>query len=64
MLEGHHKVWEHTVYLFASGIAASMPRNEEHLTFTIIMTDYSLTIIPEDEKAFFANGTKVFTAVR
>jgi hypothetical protein len=36
----------------------------ECFTFTVIMTDYPLTVIPEDERAFSAHGTKVFTAVR
>lgn len=49
MLEGHHEVRKHTVYLSASGIVASMPRNKERFTFTIITTDYSFAIIPEDE---------------
>ncbi len=64
MFERYHEVRKHTVYLSAIGIAASMPWNEVRFTFTIIMTDYPLTVIPEDEVAFFAHGTKVFTADR
>ena len=64
MLEGHHEVWKHTVHFSASGIVAFMTRNKVRLTFTVIMTDYPLTVISEDEGAFFTNGTKVFTAGR
>ena len=64
MLEGYHKVRKHTVQFSAPGIAAFMPRNMECFTFTVIMTDYPLTVIPEDESTFFAHWTKVFTAVR
>ena len=64
MLKGHHKVRKHTVYLPAPRITASMPWNEEHLAFTIIMADDPLTVIPEDKGTLFAHGTKVFTAVR
>lgn len=64
MLERHHKVREHAVNSSTAGIAALMPRDEEDLRFTVIMTDRPFAVIPEDEKAFFAHGTKVFTAVR
>ena len=64
MLEGYHEGRKHTVQLSASGIAAFMSRNHECFTFAVIMTDSPLTVIPEDEGAFFAHGTKVFTAVR
>ena len=62
--ERHHKVREHAVNSSTAGIAALMPRDEEDLRFTVIMTDRPFAVIPEDEKAFFAHGTKVFTAVR
>ena len=64
MFKGYHKIRKHTVHLSASGIIASVPRNVKRLTFTIIMTNQALTVIPENKKAFFAHGTKVFTAVR
>jgi hypothetical protein len=41
-----------------------MPRDVKRLLFAVIMTNYPFTVIPEDEKPFFAHRTKVFTAVR
>ena len=64
MLEGHHEVRKHTVYLSTSRVAAFMPRNVERLTLALVMTDRPFTVIPKDERAFFAHGTKEFTAVR
>ena len=64
MFERHHGVWKHTMYLPISGIVAFVPWKEDRFPFTVIMTDETLTIIPEDERTFFAHRTKIFTAVR
>ena len=47
-----------------SGVVAFMPGNDVLLTLTVILTDFPFTVISEDERAFLAHGTKVFTAVR
>ena len=64
MLEGYHEVWKHTMHFPASGVVAFMPGNEILLALTIILTDLPFTVVSEDERPFFAHGTKVFTAVR
>ena len=64
MLERHHKVWKHAVYFPTAGIAALVPRNEERLSFTVIMAYCPFAVVPEDENSFFTHGTKVFIAFR
>ena len=64
MLEGYHEIRKHSMHFPTSGVVAFMPGNNVLLTLTVILTDFPFTVISEDERAFLAHGTKVFTAVR
>ena len=48
VLEGHHEVGKHPVYLPAPGIITFMARNEKYFRSSVVMADHPFAVIPED----------------
>ncbi len=60
----YQKVWDHAMQPAAPGIIALVTRDTDLFGLASFMADDPETVIPENEIAFSAYGTKVFTAVR
>ena len=48
VLEGHHEVGKHPVYLPAPGIITFVARNEKYFRSSVVMADHPFAVIPED----------------